>query len=309
MATYLVTGGAGFIGSHLVDALVLSGHNVRVLDNLATGRLSNLQHLKNDFEYVAGDLNDTAILQQVLKNVSIVFHQAALASVPRSIASPLDTHAACATGTLRLFQEAQQAGVQRIVYASSSSVYGDQPHAIKCESNLPAPRSPYAAAKLATEAYALAFFHAYNLETVGLRYFNVFGPRQSPQGPYAAVIPLFIQALRQHKQPLIYGDGLQTRDFTYIQNVVQANLLAATAEKVAGEVFNIASGESISLLALLNELSQLCHCSTEPIFAPSRTGDVKHSHASIEKAFTKLGYTPSVSLKEGLKRTYEASLL
>src|SRR2546421_3003118 len=221
MPTILVTGGAGFIGSHLVEALVRRGDRVRVLDNFVTGKIENLVAIADDVELISGDVCDEAAVKRAVAGCDVVFHQAALASVPRSVEQPLATHAACATGTLIVLHEARKAGVRRVVYAGSSSAYGDQPEPVKKETDLPSPLSPYAAAKLAGESYCTAFWHSYGFETVALRYFNVFGPRQDPSGPYAAVIPLFIKAILAGKQPLIYGDGGQTRDFTYVENVVQ----------------------------------------------------------------------------------------
>jgi UDP-glucose 4-epimerase len=233
----------------------------------------------------------------------VVFHQAALASVPRSVEAPLATHAACATGTLVVLHEARKAGVRRLVYAASSSAYGHQPQPRKAESVRPSALSPYAAAKLAGELYCEAFWHSYGFEAVALRYFNVFGPRQDPSGPYAAVIPLFIKSLLSGQPPVIYGDGRQTRDFTYVENVVQANLLAAEAGGAAGQVFNVGSGAATSLLDLLDQLSAILGTKMEPVFAEARAGDVRDSLADISRARSVLGYEPSVDLAKGLKRT------
>jgi UDP-glucose 4-epimerase len=306
MALCLVTGGAGFIGSHLVAALLARGDRVRVLDVLNTGKRENLGAAAEQVAWFVADLNDGPAVEKALAGVDVVFHQAALASVPRSIESPLETHAACDTGTLCLLDGARRAGVKRFVYAASSSAYGNQPSPRKSERDLPSPLSPYAAAKLAAEHYCEAFYHSYGLETVCLRYFNVFGPRQDPSGPYAAVIPLFIQALLAGRSPTIYGDGQQTRDFTFVGNVVQANLLAVTAKKAAGRVFNVGSGEATSLVDLLNELNAILGTKIVAHFAPPRVGDVRDSLADISLAREVLGYDPEVSLREGLHQTVAA---
>ncbi|MGI8980339.1 MAG: SDR family oxidoreductase [Pirellulaceae bacterium] len=311
MGISLVTGGAGFVGSHLVQALLARGDRVRVLDNVSTGRKENLADIWDRIEFAQGDITDAAAVQKAVAGADFIFHQAALASVPRSIDAPLETHAACTTGTLLLLDAARQASVKRFIYAASSSAYGNQPTPVKRESDLPSPLSPYAAAKLAAEHYCHAFYHSYGLETVSLRYFNVFGPRQDPSGPYAAVIPLFIQSLLAGKSPTIYGDGRQTRDFTYVGNVVQANLLASTAPaaKLAASpsrVFNIGSGRAISLLDLLAELNALCGTNIAPIFQPPRAGDVRDSLADISLAQQQLGYQSAISLREGLEKTVEA---
>lgn len=305
MAKYLVTGGAGFIGSHIAERLVSMGENVRVLDNLSTGSLDNLAHLGHKVEFVQGDLQDPKIMAKAVEGVEVVFHQGALASVPRSIALPLDTHHACVTGTVTLLDACRKSGVRRVVYAGSSSAYGNSPIMPKTETQLPAPLSPYAAAKLAGELYLEAFAASYNLETVRIRYFNVFGPRQDPNSPYSAVIPLFISALLNNKQPTIYGDGEQSRDFTYVANVVNANLLAANAEGVSGNVYNVACGGSITLLELLHAICGLLGKPFAPEFGPARVGDVKHSWADIHRAEADLGYHVEIDLQEGLRRTVE----
>jgi len=305
MPTYLVTGGAGFIGSHIAEALVRRGGKVRVLDNFATGKLENLVTVADEIELISGDVRDEAAVGRAVAGCEVVFHQAALASVPRSVEDPLGSHAACATGTLLVLHEARKAGVRRVVYAASSSAYGNQPQPKKRETDLPSPLSPYAAAKLAGESYCAAFWHSYGFETVALRYFNVFGPRQDPSGPYAAVIPLFIKALLAGQQPTVYGDGQQTRDFAYVENVVQANLLAAEASDAAGQVFNVGSGAAISLLDLLKELNAILETDVQPAFQPARAGDVRDSLANISRAKKVLGYKPAVKLAEGLRRTVE----
>jgi len=301
MAKVLVTGGAGFIGSHIAEALVNRGHHVRVLDNLSTGHLSNMADFRDRIEFIHGDLLDGATVLRAVEGVQYVFHQAALASVPRSVERPLDTHAACVTGTLNLLDAARRAGVQRLVYAASSSAYGDQPFSSKREGDLPAPISPYGAAKLAGEYYCQAFTATYGFQTVCLRYFNVFGPRQDPNSPYSAVIPLFITAMLSGRQPVIYGDGRQSRDFTYVANVVEANLLAAEAPGVAGRVFNIANGRSTDLLTLLDVLNRLLGMNVQPQHAPPRPGDVRESMADITLARKMLGYEPKVGFEEGLR--------
>jgi len=307
MPTYLVTGGAGFIGSHLVEALARRGERVRVLDNLSTGKRENLARAADRVEIIIGDLCNEADVKRAVSGCDVVLHQAALASVPRSVQDPLATHAACATGTLVLLHEARKAGVRRLVYAASSSAYGNPPNssAPKRESDLPSALSPYAAAKLAGEMYCQAFWKSYGFETVALRYFHVFGPRQDPSGPYAAVVPLFIKAILAGKQPLIYGDGRQTRDFTYVENVVQANLLAAEAKGAAGQIFNIGSGVAYSLLDVLGETNAILGTNVEPVFQPERAGDVRDSLADISRAKEVLNYQPAVGFVEGLKRTAE----
>lgn len=303
MRTFLVTGGAGFIGSHIAEALVRRGDRVRVLDNLSTGHRSNLDACQGKAELIVGDLTDPAAVARAVAGVDCIFHEAALASVPRSVEAPLDTHAACVTGTLTLLDAARRAGVRRLVYAASSSAYGDRPTSPKRETDLPAPISPYGAAKLAAELYCHAFTATYGFETVALRYFNVFGPRQDPDSPYSAVIPLFLTALLAGKRPTVYGDGGQSRDFTFVANVVHGNLLAADAPGAAGRVFNVANGRSTSLLSLLDQLNRLLGTTIEPIHAPPRAGDIRESLADISAAREVLGYEPQVDFEEGLKRS------
>ena len=305
MPKVLVTGGAGFIGSHLVDALVARGDQVTVLDNLSTGRTGNLAQVRNRIELVEADLTDRDAVRRAVQNVDCIFHQAALASVQRSVEKPLDTHAACVTGTLILIDEARQAKVRRIVYAASSSAYGDQPTSSKRETDLPLPISPYGAAKLAAEYYLAAFAAMGEIETVALRYFNVFGPRQDPHGEYSAVIPKFITAMLTGQTPIIYGDGHQSRDFTYIENVVSANLLASTAAGVSGRVLNVAAGGKISLLELIAALNGLLKLKVQPKHEPARIGDVRESMADITQARQLLGYEPRVSFDEGLRRSID----
>lgn len=305
MRTFLVTGGAGFIGSHIAASLVERGDRVRVLDNLSTGFRSNLEGLGDAVELVEGDLVDGPLVAKVVEGVDCIFHEAALASVPRSVEAPLDTNAACVTGTVNLLDAARRAGVRRVVYAGSSSAYGDQPNSSKRETDLPGPISPYGAAKLAAEYYCGAFSATYGLETVAIRYFNVFGPRQDPNSAYSAVIPLFITAMLSGKQPVIFGDGTQSRDFTFVTNVVDANLLAADVPNVSGRVFNVANGKSIDLLELIEALNRLLGMAVEPVFEPRRPGDVWESMADITLARSLLGYEPKVNFHEGLTRSIE----
>jgi UDP-glucose 4-epimerase len=302
----LVTGGAGFIGSHIVDALLADGHEVRVLDNFATGDRRNLMHVAGDVDIVEGDMRSFERAATAMRGRELVFHQAALPSVPRSVADPLTTSEVNVTGTLNVLLAARDAGVQRLVYASSSSVYGSIEAESKHEDLPIAPMSPYAVAKYAGEANCRAFHKVYGLGTVAIRYFNVFGPRQSPVSEYAAVIPNFIVAAILGERPTIHGDGLQSRDFTYIDNVVNANLLAATTPGVEGEVFNVAMGNTHSLLDLLHGIEEIAGVELDPIHTEGRRGDVRMSLADISKARERLGYEPSVDFPAGLRLTYEA---
>jgi len=305
MARYLVTGGAGFIGSHIATALVERGDSVRVLDNLSTGNRDNLAHVASKVELIEGDLLDAAVVDKAVKDIDVVFHQAALASVPRSVEAPLETHAACATGTLHVLDAARRGKVRRVVYAGSSSAYGNQPHMSKREQDLPAPLSPYAAAKLTGELYCQAFHATYGLETVVIRYFNVFGPRQDPKSEYSAVIPLFVTAMLASKRPTIFGDGHQSRDFTYIDNVVAGNLAAAQADNVAGQVFNVACGRQYSLLDLIASINRVLGTTIDPTFAEARAGDVRESLADISAARELLDYEPVIDFEQGLQRSIE----
>lgn len=305
MTWYLVTGGAGFIGSHLVHELVRRGGRVRVLDDFSTGRRENLLDVAEQVDLVEASLTDPKGLEKAVEGVTFVLHQGARPSVPRSIRDPLGTHEVNATGTLNLLVAARQAGVSRFVYASSSSVYGDTPALPKEEQMSLEPRSPYAVSKLTGEHYCQVFHTAYGLETVSLRYFNVFGPWQDPSSEYAAVIPKFITAMLAGRPPTIFGDGKQSRDFTYVQDVVEANLQAIQATGAVGTVMNVARGERHTLLHLVGLLNDILHTDLEPIFAPARQGDVRHSHASTQRARMLLGYKPGVSFREGLERTVE----
>jgi nucleoside-diphosphate-sugar epimerase len=307
MAHFLVTGGAGFIGSSLVRELVARGEQVRVLDNFATGRRESLRSVAETIEILEGRAEDPATVAKAMSGMDYVLHQAALPSVQRSVESPLESHASNLTGTLVLLQAAAESRVRRFVYASSSSVYGDSPTLPKVETMPPDPLSPYAVGKLGGELYCRVFHLLHGLETVALRYFNVFGPGQPPDSPYAAVVPRFIAAIKAGRSPIIFGDGLQSRDFTYIENVVQANLAACSAGKeAAGESFNIATGEAVTLLDLLKKMAGLLGSSMEPRFEPARKGDVRNSLADIRKAGRLLGYRPRIALDEGLKRTVES---
>jgi UDP-glucose 4-epimerase len=305
MRTFLVTGGAGFIGSHIAEALVRRGDRVRVLDNLLSGNLENLAPVREGIEFIQADITDAAAVGRAVDGVDCVFHEAALASVPMSVERPLATNAACVTGTVTLLDAARRAGVRRVVYAASSSAYGDSPNSAKRETDLPLPISPYGAAKLAAEFYCQAFTATYGLETVCLRYFNVFGPRQDPKSPYSAVIPLFITAMLAGRQPTVYGDGGQSRDFTYIANVVQGNLLAADAPSAVGRVLNVASGRSIDLLQLIASLNDLLGMNIQARHEPPRVGDVRESLADITQARLHLGYEPSMGFDEGLRRSID----
>lgn len=305
----LVTGGGGFIGSHLVDELVARGRPVRVLDDFSTGLRSNLEHLDGRIEIVEGTLVDPEAVARAVKGTKVVYHLGALASVARSVENPAGSHAACATGTLNVLDAARRNGVRRVVYAASSSAYGgasgeggqreDQPVAAK---------SPYAAAKLAGELYMQAFAHTYDLETVRLRFFNIFGPRQRSDSPYSGVIALFTAAMREGRAPNIQGDGTQSRDFTYVANAVQALTRAAEASGVSGNVYNVGTGRSINLLELVAALNRILGTKLDPTFGPPRVGDVKFSQADISRTRRDLGYDPQVSFEEGLKRTVEAAV-
>jgi len=302
---FLVTGGGGFIGSHLAGHLAEAGHEVRILDNFATGRRSNLLALPDDVELVEGDIQSYERVHNAVVGCDVVFHQAALPSVPRSVQDPLTSNATNVTGTLNVLLAARDAGVRRVVFGSSSSIYGAGRELPKKEEMHPQPISPYAVAKLACEGYCRSFGEVYGLETVALRYFNVFGPRQDPRSQYAAVVPNFITALMAGEPPVIFGDGEQSRDFTYVRNVVDANVLAIDAQGVAGQVFNVACGERITLNRLLEELRDLLGAEVQAEYVARRPGDVPHSHADVSRASEALGYTPSVNLREGLRLTIE----
>lgn len=307
---YLVTGGAGFIGSNLTRALLASGHRVRVFDNFLTGKRENLAGVAeahgDAFELIEGDLRDLDSVRKAAAGVEYVLHQGALPSVPRSVTDPVLTNEINVGGTVNLLLAARDAGVRRVVFAASSSAYGDTPELPKRETMTPNPKSPYAAQKLAGEHYLRIFFEIYGLETVSLRYFNVFGPRQDPKSTYAAVIPRFITAVLRGESPTVYGDGLQTRDFTYIDNVIQANLAACAAPKAAcGKIVNIACGERVSLLDILELVYGMAGKRVSPRFEPGRAGDVRDSLADISLARDLIGYDPKIPFAEGLARTFD----
>ena len=302
----LVTGGAGFIGSHIASALSAGGARVRILDDLSTGHRENLEEIGGDIDFIEGSVADEDLLNKVLEGVELVFHEAAIPSVPRSVEAPRQTHIASVDGTFSLLVAARDRGVKRVVYAASSSAYGDQPTLPKSEQMLPDPLSPYAVAKLVGEYYCQVFTRVYGLETVSLRYFNVFGPRQDPGSQYSGVVSRFISALLSNERPVIYGDGEQSRDFTYIDNVVFANMQAASAEDAAGKVINVANGERITLNQLLRELQDLTgKQEVTAEYLEPRIGDVRHSLADIAMARALLGYESKVDLREGLQRTID----
>ncbi len=306
MYNYLVTGGAGFIGSHIVDELLHRGERVRVLDNFATGKKENLEQCLDRIELIEGDIRDLDTCRRACRGVDYVLHQAALGSVPRSMEDPLTSHEVNVTGTLHMLLSARDAKVKRFVFAGSSSTYGDHPDLPKVEDRIGNPLSPYAVTKYADELYAQVFARCYEIETVGLRYFNVFGPRQDPFSAYAAVIPLFVKALLGGEAPTIHGDGEQTRDFTFVANVVEANLRACVAPgEVAGEIFNVACHDQISLNKLYNKLARLLDVDIKPHYGPTRPGDVRHSLADISKACRFLGYSGGIDVDEGLRRSIE----
>lgn len=302
----LVTGGGGFIGSHLVDRLLAEGHGVAVLDNFATGRRENIVHTLDDIDLIEGDLQSYERAMAAVRGCEIVLHEGALPSVPRSVQDPLTSNAVNVIGTLNLLLAARDGGVRRVVYASSSSVYGHNPALPKTEDLPVAPVSPYAVAKLAGEGYCRSFHSVYGLETVALRYFNVFGTRQNPFSQYAAVIPAFITSALQGRAPTIYGDGEQSRDFTYVDNVVDANMRAMDAPDAPGQALNVACGERISLNRVIEELREILDRTIEPSYQAERPGDIKHSLAGIGLADEVLGYRPSVGFGEGLARTAQA---
>jgi UDP-glucose 4-epimerase len=302
----LVTGGAGFIGSHLAAHLCERGDQVRVLDNFATGRRSNLADVRDDVELIEGDIQSYERVNKAVAGCEVVLHEAALPSVPRSVQDPLTSNATNVIGTLNVLLAARDHDVRRVVCASSSSVYGSATGtAAKSEDQPTLPISPYATAKLAGEGYARSFHGVYGLETVALRYFNVFGPRQDPTSQYAAVVPNFITALLDGQPPVIFGDGEQSRDFTYVENVVNANLIAVDAPNVGGKVFNIACGERVTLNLLVDELRDLIGSAVDAAYAAPRAGDIKHSLADLSRARSELGYEPTIQLREGLSRTVE----
>jgi nucleoside-diphosphate-sugar epimerase len=305
MARYLVTGGAGFIGSNIAEKLVEMGEEVVVFDNLSTGHEGNIEHFRQGIRFIKGDIRNAPEVRAALDGVDYVLHQAALASVPRSIEEPVLVNEVNVGGTLTVLEESRRANVKGVVYAASSSAYGDSEVHPKREDMLPAPLSPYAVSKLVGEHYCSVYSKVYGMPTVSIRYFNVFGPRQDPASQYAAVIPIFVTNLLQGKSPTIYGDGEQSRDFTYVGNVVNANIMAARWEKAAGQVINVACGGRFTLNELYGMLCELTGVSIDPVYADPRQGDVKHSQADISMAEKLLGYSVETGFEEGLKRTVE----
>jgi len=302
---YLVTGGAGFIGSHLVERLVADGATVRVLDNFSTGKRANLAPFLSRIELIEGDIREAEACARACHGVEVVFHEAALPSVPKSLADPVTTHDVNVNGTLNMLVAAREAGARRFIYAASSSAYGETPTLPKVETIPPEPLSPYAVQKLLGEQYCQVFSRCYGLQTLSLRYFNVFGPRQDPASQYAAAIPAFVTAILQGEPPVVYGDGEQTRDFTYVDNVVHANLLGAAAKRTQGEVLNIGCGEHVSVNQVIREINRLLRREVQPRYAPARTGDIRDSWADIRLARRMLNYQPTVGFAEGLSRTID----
>lgn len=303
MGKYLVTGGAGFIGSHIVESLLSQNKQVRVIDNFLTGKKENISSFLKEIEFIEGDIRNFEACKNAVAGAEVVFHQAALPSVPRSIEDPLLTNEINVKGTLNLLVASKEAKVRKFIFASSSSVYGDDPQLPKQEGTEGAPLSPYAVSKLMGEKYCQVFSRIYGLDTVSLRYFNIFGPRQDPYSQYSAVIPLFITKMLKGERPTIFGDGQQSRDFTFVENVVEANRLAAEAQDSAGEVLNIACGNQITVNDLFNTIRQILQKDIEPVHASPRSGDILHSFADISKAEQTIDYKPSVSFDEGLKKT------
>ncbi len=301
---YLVTGGAGFIGSNIVRRLLRDGHTVRVLDNFSSGKRENLEEIASEIEILDGDIRDFWTCVRAVRSIDIVLHQAALPSVPRSVDNPLTSSVVNIDGMLNMLEASRQAGVKRFVFASSSSVYGETEELPKREAMVPSPLSPYAISKLTNEYYGRVYWNLYKFPTVALRYFNIFGPRQDPKSEYAAVIPRFITAFMAGNQPVVFGDGEQSRDFTFIDNCVQANLLAGTSDKMVGRAFNVGCGGQFTLNQLLDNLRKIMGVKIEAQYAPARAGDIRHSFAAIEQA-KECGYNPSVGFVEGLQRTVE----
>jgi UDP-glucose 4-epimerase len=306
VAKFLVTGGAGFIGSHVVERLIDAGHGVRVLDDLSTGTLNNLRNIRQNIEFLRGSVTDRAAVRAAMQDINVCIHLAALPSVQRSVEDPLATHATCATGTLHVLEAARDMQVQRVVYAASSSAYGETPGMIRRETDPVAPLSPYAIAKLMGEEYCRCFTRLYGLETVCLRFFNIFGPRQAADSPYSGVIAKFAALMAAGQVPTIDGNGLQSRDFTYVANAVQAVMLAAASRAAPGKVYNVGTGGSVSVLTLVEELNHLLGTAITPLHGPARAGDVRHSQADISLAQQDLGYTPTVSFRTGLRLTLDS---
>lgn len=305
MAKVLVTGGAGFIGSHLVEELVAKGHQVTVLDNLTTGKQENLASVKDKITFIKGDISDVNLLKKAFAKQEYVFHLAAIASVPFSVEHPLETHEINTTGTLKVLIAARDAKVKRVIYSSSAAVYGDEPSLPKKETSPLKPQTPYALTKLTGEQYTIMFSALYGIETVALRYFNVYGPRQDPKSPYSGVITKFITALKNKTSPTIFGTGIQTRDFVYVKDVVQANIKAMTANS-AGKVFNIASGVQVSIREMLEHLNEILGTKISPKMAPKQPGDILHSVADISEAKKSLNFSPTTTFHEGLEWTIKS---
>ncbi len=301
MERFLVTGGAGFIGSNIAAKLVSQGCFVRVIDNLLTGKKGNLTGIIDKIEFIEADMGDEKIAHSAMKDIDVVLHQGALPSVPRSVDDPAATHKHCVDATFTLLLAARDAGIKRFVYASSSSAYGDTPTSPKLETMQPEPLSPYAAAKLAGEYYAKVFYKVFGLETISLRYFNVFGPYQDPTSQYAAAIPAFVTAILKDEPPTVFGDGEQSRDFAYVDNVVEANLLAARVKRTAGEVVNIACGRAVTVNEIIDIINDLAGKNIKPVYDPPRPGDVKHSLADVALAKKTIGFKPTVPFKQGLQ--------
>jgi len=301
MEKFLVTGGAGFIGSNICKKLISQGYFVRVIDNLLTGKKSNLADIIDRIEFIEADMGDERVARSAMKDIDVVLHQGALPSVPRSIDDPAATHKHCVDATFTLLLAARDAGIKRFVYASSSSAYGDTPTLPKVETMRPEPLSPYAVGKLVGEYYCSVFSKVFGLETISLRYFNVFGPHQDPASQYAAAIPAFVTAILQDEPPTVFGDGEQSRDFTYVDNVVEANLLAARAGHTAGEVVNIACGQAVTVNETIDVINELLDKNIKPVYTDPRPGDVKHSLADISLAKKLTGFKPTVSFKQGLQ--------
>ncbi len=299
---YLITGGSGFIGSNIAHHLLEKGEQVRILDNLSTGRIENIEPIIDQVEFIEGDIRDLWTVTQAVKGVDYILHQAALPSVPRSVENPLTSNEVNLNGLLNVLYAAREAKVKKVVLASSSSVYGESEVLPKHEAMTPSPLSPYAITKLTGEYYLKVFWELYKLPTVSIRYFNIFGPRQDPKSDYAAVIPKFITLMKQGKKPTVYGDGLQSRDFTYVQNAIEANILAATSDEMVGDSFNVACGAQFTLNDLIDKLKVILKVDVEAIYADERAGDIKHSYADIDK-IKKLGYKGEIDFDEGLKRT------
>lgn len=305
MAHYLVTGGAGFIGSNIAEELVKRGQKVRVLDNFITGKMENIAPFADKIELVKGDIRDRETLRKAFKGIDYIIHQAALRSVPKSVEDPFTTNEINVAGTLNVLFEAKAAGVKRVVYASSSSAYGDARHFPQKETDTPAPISPYGVSKLAAEHYCVTFARTFGLETVSLRYFNVFGPRQNPESKYSAVIPMFIFKMLKGESPVVDWDGKQSRDFTYVANVVEANLRACIVPRISGEVFNVACGTTTSVIGIVNEVNGIMGKDIKPIYAPKRQGDVRKTCADISKMKKLLKIRKFIQFDEGIRRTVE----